>query len=170
MYRFLPGLFYDNSTICKHWFYYEIILNYQKWSIDVKFCRLCEIVLVLMWFGVDFYRHKYWWSCDALVLIFVDLMLNTDRFTNNDFCRFDDIQDDIEDSILNPTEGGPGVLSLADQQEILEVWPRPPPSSVVLSVWRPSAHRHCGATSPNMTGCPCLLIPSPPQLHFLLFL
>lgn len=54
-------------------------------------------------------------------MIFVDLMLNTDGFTYNDFCRFDDIQDDIEDSILNPTEGGPGVLSLADQQEILEV-------------------------------------------------
>lgn len=40
---------------------------------------------------------------------------------NATYDRFDDIQDDIEDSILNPTEGGPGVLSLADQQEILEV-------------------------------------------------
>lgn len=30
MYRFLPGLFYDTSTICKHWFYYEIIFELSK--------------------------------------------------------------------------------------------------------------------------------------------
>lgn len=76
MFRFLLGLFYDNLTICKHWFYFEIILNYQTWSIDVKFCRLYEIVLVLMWFGVDFYRHKYWYRM---------IMWCTDI----DFCRFD---------------------------------------------------------------------------------
>lgn len=39
------------------------------------------------------------------------------------FDRFEEVQeDDIEDSILNPTEPQTGVSTLADQQEILELW------------------------------------------------
>ena len=37
--------------------------------------------------------------------------------------RFDEIQeDDIEDTILNPTDDPSPGISLADQQEILELW------------------------------------------------
>lgn len=37
--------------------------------------------------------------------------------------RFDEVQeDDIEDTILNPTDDPSPGISLADQQEILELW------------------------------------------------
>lgn len=44
------------------------------------------------------------------------------KFDNKLCFRFDELQeDDIEDCILNPTDQSTGI-SLAEQQEILELW------------------------------------------------
>lgn len=113
----------DSTSLCQRlWDAVLWIDNWKKGVLYFCFSIPCFIQPHTVWMGI----------ISGVMLIFSSIFYGIKSCYNEEqslekvshnatYDRFDDIQDDIEDSILNPTEGGPGVLSLADQQEILEV-------------------------------------------------
>lgn len=115
----------EEDSICKNiWTAVIMVDNWKKGILYILFAVPCFIQPQTVWLGII--------SGVMLIISAVLYMIKTKGSTeqeidklaqNATYDRFEEVQeDDLEDNILNPTDDpSPGILSLADQQEILEL-------------------------------------------------
>ncbi|VDI22471.1 transmembrane protein 72-like [Mytilus galloprovincialis] len=114
----------DEESCCKNiWNAIVMVDNWKKGILYILFSVPCFIQPSTVWLGII--------SGVMLIISAILYMIKTkgsteenelDKITQNaSYDRFDELQeDDIEDCILNPTDQSTGI-SLAEQQEILEL-------------------------------------------------